>query len=133
MKEELITFETAKLVNEKGFTQWAKQRYNKDGELESSPCPPQRLKSNGEKVKVDEKQIFAHTQSLIQKWLRENHNIMIAIYNNASGYLWDISDTNGGTDRGWSNYSGTNESGVWDTYEEALENILFLSVQKITK
>lgn len=56
----------------------------------------------------------------IQKWLRDEQNLLVCIYSNASSYLWTIMDDKGGTDRGWSDTSGPNESGVWDNYEEAL-------------
>jgi len=57
----------------------------------------------------------------IKMWLREDHNVMISIYTNASGYLWNKMDSIGGTDRGWSQYDGPNDSGCWDDYPDALE------------
>jgi hypothetical protein len=53
------------------------------------------------------------------RWFREKHNILATIYSNASGYLYEWSDNVGGTHRGWSDYEGPNDGGVWDTYEEA--------------
>lgn len=63
MKEQLIAFETAKLAKNKGFDSiegWSRM-YNQDGEFKSPyketyPAP---------------------TQSLLQKWLREKHNILV--------------------------------------------------------
>jgi hypothetical protein len=53
------------------------------------------------------------------RWFREKHNMLSTIYSNASGFLYEWSDTIGGTHRGWSDCEGPNDGGVWDTYEEA--------------
>lgn len=53
------------------------------------------------------------------RWFREKYNTLATIYSNASGYLYEWHDAIGGTQRGWSEYEGPNDSGVWDTYEEA--------------
>jgi hypothetical protein len=53
------------------------------------------------------------------RWFREKHNILSTIYANASGFLYEWEDAIGGTHRGWSEYEGPNDSGCWDTYEEA--------------
>jgi hypothetical protein len=63
--------------------------------------------------------ISAPTFSQSFRWFREKHNILATIYSNASGYLFEWHDSIGGTHRGWSEYEGPNEGGVWDTYEEA--------------
>jgi len=65
------------------------------------------------------KYVMAPTWEQAFKWLRENYNILATIYSNASGYLYEWHDALGGTHRGWSEYEGPNDSGVWDTYEEA--------------
>ncbi len=76
MKDQLISFETAKLAKEKGFSLWCHHRYsyreNKLGNLEMSPF----VKGM---VKPDPNQIFAPTQSLLQKWIREIHKLDIEI------------------------------------------------------
>jgi len=61
----------------------------------------------------------APTFSQCFRWFREKYNILATVYSNASGYLYEWSDNVGGTNRGWSDYEGPNDSGVWDTYEEA--------------
>ena len=65
------------------------------------------------------KYVMSPTWEQAFKWLRENYNILATIYSNASGYLYEWHDAVGGTHRGWSEYEGPNDSGVWDTYEEA--------------
>jgi hypothetical protein len=112
MKEQLITFETAKLANGKRFDIETYNHY--------------QLK-NGKFLDKDNYQgqsIKAPTQSLLQKWLRETRGVHIEIYRNASGYSWSMCKTNGGTSLGWSGWTGPNHAGVWDSYEDSLENAL---------
>jgi hypothetical protein len=112
MKEQLITFETAKLANGKRFDIETYNHY--------------QLK-NGKFLDKDNYQgqsIKAPTQSLLQKWLRETRGVHIEIYRNASGYYWGMCRSDGGTGLGWSHHSGPNMGGVWNTYEDALENSL---------
>jgi hypothetical protein len=45
--------------------------------------------------------------------------MLSTVYSNASGFLYEWSDTIGGTHRGWSECEGPNNGGVWDIYEEA--------------
>jgi hypothetical protein len=63
--------------------------------------------------------IMAPLKQQVFRWFREKHNILGSIYSNASGYLFEWHDSIGGTHRGWSEYEGANDSGCWDSYEEA--------------
>lgn len=63
-------------------------------------------------------------QSVVQKWLREEKNLHICIYNCASGYGYEISKADNGTSVDASYDEGPNDGGVWDTYEEALESAI---------
>lgn len=135
MEEQLISFETAKSAKEKGFyyTRYIDlgllgnivEYYDKDGRLNGDTnfctecCVPEE---------DYEGYIAVSTQSFLQKWIRETRGVNIQIYNNASGYLFAMAECEGGTDLGWSEYSGPNSSGVWDTYEEALEFALLVQL-----
>ena len=67
---------------------------------------------------------LAPTQSLLQKFIREKRGVHIEIHRNASGYYWSMCRADGGTDLGWSDHTGPNYGGVWDSFEDALENAL---------
>ena len=73
---------------------------------------------------------FAPTISQVLKWLREKKKYHIEFVGNACGYLFIISDvpSEGGTDRYCSDYSGPNDGGTWDKYEDcalaAIEYVL---------
>ena len=123
--EEICTYEVAKLAKEKGFDvptfgyyriateDWYRTDVYDDW--------------NDSTIRYS-----APTQSLLQRWLREEKNIHIEIIATASGYYWCISKTNGTsmTDRDVLN-RGTNDGGCFDTYELALEDALAYSLKNL--
>ena len=71
MQEQLITFETAKLAKEKGFNEICKTAYGRNADsLYYGNC----THKNSENIFLS-----APTQNLLQKWLREVHNIYVEI------------------------------------------------------
>lgn len=113
MKEELVSFETAKLLKEKGFDEvWCNHIYcigyntipEDNGLLECD------WRNN---VKGQFHLALAPTQSLAQKWLREKHNIDIIITSAILGYGYLI----------YNRYPPKNiaNNKVFQSYEDALE------------
>ena len=76
MKEQLITFETAKLAEKVGF----KEEYPNNSYSQDGLFMPQTRAFQG---------LPAPTQSLLQKWLREVHSIDILIAKPESKY-WNV-------------------------------------------
>ena len=74
----------------------------------------------------------APTQSLLQRWLRQEKNIHIEIAATACGYFWIADKTNGTaiTDSDVLN-RGTNNGGCFDTYELALEDALKYALENL--
>ena len=130
--EDYVSFETAKLLKEKGFDDvcrafW-KDWYNEKTLCECSPfhcfyhCTNSMLteKYNDE----NEINIAAPTLQMAMKWLREVHNLHIEVYRTACGYLYIISKVPTGSDlyNNGDAYDGDDEnSGQWTTYEKACE------------
>ena len=133
MNEELIKFKTAKLAYEKGFNVFYQSKYydvngndwyglidafpfgepKKDGELYSK-CP----------------------QSLIQKWLREEHGINIFMSFKPNVKKWDFipyfMSMNGKEYIKYnSEYLKLHKERKYDTYEEALEDGIYESLQML--
>jgi len=90
MKEELITFETAKLAYEKGYTREVvgisfsstrRNYYNTKGELNGDCIDfiKDVIKYGREKAKVKHIIYPATSQSLLQKWLRDEKDILIYV------------------------------------------------------
>ena len=106
--EDFVPFALAKKLKEKGYPNITSHQYNEQGQICVSivgeeypyPCPE------------------IHQ---VLKWLREENGFHIEFVGKASGYLFIVSDipSKGGTDRYCSDYSGPNDGGTWDSYEEA--------------
>lgn len=119
MKEQLITFETAKLANEKGFHLGA---VNNRGYYYDSKG---RVINQGDVSLGGVIRCNAPTQSLLQKWLRESRNIDISI------------------ESGWSDSHRIYECVLWEnsrdeyltqeftSYEKALETGLLEALKLI--
>lgn len=127
--EDFVPFELAKKLKEKGFTcKYPFAMYNELG----SYCPLTTSSDyvtceSGYKYRCyydyndfDENDFIAPTISQVLKWLREKKKYHIEFVGNACGYLFIISDipSEGGTDRYCSDYSGPNDGGTWDKYED---------------
>ena len=131
MKEQLITFETAKLAKEKGFNEstegdcWVKTL---DGKIihnsERHPVDDDR---------VDNEYYLAQpTQSLLQKWLRDEHNLYIDVH--SGHYAWNNKVSFYTSIK--SIYKGENKHYKYrtkdvSTYEESLEKALIESLKLI--
>ena len=107
IEEQLISFQVAKLAKEKGCTLNTPKAYNDNGVLV--------IQSNYPSY-IDELDISAPTQSLLQKWLREVHNVSIKIddYYTNSRVRFDYNVCQLGSQE-------DNPVGIFETYEEALE------------
>lgn len=109
MKEELVSFETAKLLKEKGFVNLSDKSYVISEGARYGLLSNFTNKYNNS---VETGRVEAPTQSLAQKWLREKHGI----------YLTVVS-TNDTAHRYFFNEDGFDTIyPIWyKSYEEALE------------
>ena len=113
IEEQYVSFETAKLAKEKGFDIPTRYGFSERGTL----------------VRVDtsdnwnqDKGFYSRpTQSLLARWLREDRHMCVEVYCIACNFIWNICKTDG-TDTKSSEYSGPNDGGAWDSYEDAMEN-----------
>ena len=111
---EICNFEIAKKLKEKGFNELCYKYYQK-GVLDSDDCWNRYNKGTADRCS-------APAISQVLKWLREEKKYHIEFVGNACGYLFIISDvpSEGGTDRYCSDYSGPNDGGTWDKYEDCV-------------
>lgn len=118
MKDELISFETAKLAKEKGFHERVIYYY-----IDSTKCVDRIAPGAHSHLHVSNKKEGYHsapTQSLLQRWLREVHGIHVWVVPNL---LWQTYHFEGLVDRKNTHKSNLTFSDdlMKDTYEEALE------------
>ena len=116
MEDTKVTFETAKLAKEKGFSQETNRLeipyYNYKGEFKGDVSDWRIRKYIRGEDTSDIEFVSAPTQSLLAKWLREEHNIHLIAYKNINidGYDWCYITTDGITN-----------INSYKTYEEAYE------------
>lgn len=113
MEEQLISFKTAKLAKEKGIIIYSKNHYLEDGEIiENENFPDDCFIDN----------IYAPTQSLLQRWIREKYNNHIAIMphlipsNEVKYYIFKH------------RLGVKSFEELFDSYEDALESALYESL-----
>lgn len=119
--EDYVSFETAKLLREKGFDGQCLGMYTKNGDL---------LKTNFKRITNSEKREFpidAPTLQTAMKWLREVHNIHINLdihwlhFANQNGWMYIITKIlENGTDYVDSK-GDENDKHFYTTYEQACE------------
>ena len=115
VKEEYVSFETAKLAKEKGFNEHCNHYYDSDRKLNYHD----QYISNSSLNKLYDLQCYlAPTQSLLVRWFRETKELHIEVEfwcymgENYCEYTYDISKP----------YEGVDKDVLWfNTYEEAME------------
>ena len=114
---QLITFKTAKLAKEKGFSPKTKKFYNTRIPEESEVVKTFSMKMPWNTFSDNPYTIAIVPQSLLQKWLREKHNLdanVITKHKDLGKFYGGFVDTNNGE---INKSYGSN----FRTYEEALE------------
>ena len=124
MKDKLIQFSTAKLAKQKGFnieTQkyWANY-------YTGEPLMKWKLISKEDKT-MEYMEWAAPTQSLLQRWLREEHNLHVDMYRNAIGFQCNLDKAGCGT------HIRKVTDCEEDTYEQALEKGIQEALKLIKK
>jgi hypothetical protein len=150
MREQLISFKTAKKAKEKGFEIETLHFYTKpnskmfgiDEKGRSYPIKntSKKLYKCGEQAALNIESVYlAPTQSLLQKWLRDNHNIIIDVVAYYDEKDLPLTKTNKPKPKGyfvWNYYDEnfTEEKAIkFSDYEEALEIGLLEALNLIEK
>ena len=124
MEEPLISFETAILAKEKGFEVQTRQYYMGSGKLFGT-----NIQENHNNATFTKEKYSAPRQSLLQKWLRDKHDIHAeASVHNDKTYFNMICKFSWGS----CIESADANSGL-KSYEEALESALLIGLSLITQ
>ena len=118
--EEICTYEVCKLAREKGFNERC-YHYYQNGVLESDEC------FNRYNRGVDSV-CSAPTQSLLQRWLREEKGYYVYPFfdNHELKWTWVCREKTGDM---WIPLAG--ETPYFNTYEQALEDALKYSLENL--
>lgn len=123
--EDYVSFETAKLLEEKGFNcekESITAMYREDGKFCSLSSSDHYYYDYDD---FDEYDYIAPTIQMAMKWLREVHNLVIEPYRTACGYLYTISSIPYGStlyDNSQAFNGDDENSGQWTTWEKACED-----------
>lgn len=132
MKDTLISYSTAELAHDKGFKIRCPNMFDRNKEIQTTPSIKQILSEGGTYKDIKTPiQIFAPTQSLLQKWLRDNHKIFVF-----SDSILDCTIHEKGIKRFYFNIDDIDSSDadnieLFDTYEKALEEGLYEALKLI--
>lgn len=124
--DEIVTYEVAKLAKEKGFDVPTAEFYNDDGNI---GCYPRAFNHN----EFPDGDYAAPTQSLLQRWLREEKGLCISVeaYPTLAimgkvCFAWVIKSGSDG------HFMETNDSfQTFSTYELALEDAIKYALENL--
>ena len=111
--EEICTYEVAKLAKERGFNEYVEAFYAEDCETAHSQGPEKWNEYNGI--------VAAPTQSLLQRWLREEKGYYVYPFFDNEELKWTyvVREKTGDM---WITLIG--ETPYYDCFEEAMEDAL---------
>lgn len=121
MKDQIISLELAKLAKENGFDELCGSQFYLDNDLMETGDRHYTKNSRLAKSCTS-----APTQSLLQKWLREVHDIHVYAFKYYGKYNWKVDDSS-------STLGFSKENSYKETYEEALEAGLIFAIKSYLK
>lgn len=125
MNNQFVTYEIALKMKELGFDEECLGNYGEKSK-DLFIFPDSQLKRLTIKAPLWQQAI---------DWLREKYNQVICIYASGSGYNFEIHDNyeHGGTSRYDSGFTGPNDGGCWDKYEEVREAAILKALELCEK
>ena len=120
--EEICTYEVCKLAKEKGFDVPTAEFYNDDGNI---GCYPRAFNHN----EFPDGDYAAPTQSLLQRWLREEKGYYVYPFFDNVQLMWDWVCREKTGDK-WIPLVGV-EFHLFPTYELALEDALKYALENL--
>jgi hypothetical protein len=119
MKHLFLGFEESSALQGLGFNEECLGTINQIDSLHINGTRDQQIGS----MLYDDVPCPIYSQAL--EFFRDNYNLLGAVYSNASGYLWEIHDSVGGTSRFDSEYIGDCEmSGAFTSFKLAEKSLL---------
>lgn len=128
IKEDYVSFETAKLLKEKGFDERCTHYYKNEKYLVDLGNSNIHSYANSDLVE----EFVAPTLQMAMKWLRKEHNIHIQIWIlEEKGYWFDVEKILNAQYKHKSLYSTGLEDIYFESYEEACEAAIKYSLENL--
>jgi hypothetical protein len=137
---EFVSLETATLAKRKGFKAYCEYAYVETdsytytdyhrGDECYMPYVPPRLYNKSIMSRYDHLFVDAMSQSRLQKWLRDNHNIYVNVASNSLTVHFPMNSV---LEDGGCQMAGPQYLQNFKTYEEALEHGLLEALKLIKK
>jgi hypothetical protein len=135
MKEQFVTYPIAKQLKKLGFDNDCFAYFNKDGKLVAVNKWDRNFGfhviSNKDITDLTSEIILAPLWQQVQRWLREKHNLHVDIQNvnnpTYGKWMYEINKLPAGILVLWN----VNSSPNFDTYEEALEASILITIELI--
>lgn len=130
--DEICTYEVSKLAKEKGFNEYVEAFYAEGCDIAHSQGPEKWNEYKG--------RYAAPTQSLLQRWLREEKGIVVEAIaqptcstSKKNCYWWSIKQNSDGFYYQYEecSYLLYSDEDYFDTYELALEDALKYALEKL--
>lgn len=126
IKEDYVSFETAKLLKEKGFDESCYQKYDDEGYLSFNHVGYINSESPS-----DDFSALAPTHQMAVAWLREVHNIFIIIEPHLYDYVNEKTKSYVTSLWQGDNYYENITSKDYPSYEEAVETTIKYCLEKL--
>lgn len=94
IKEAYVSFETAKLLKDKGFDEELRTYYDDFGNERALGDDFSDIKNSDIEKSSDYLELYCTrpTQQMVMCWLRKTHNLFIEVELGVSAYVWIITD-----------------------------------------
>lgn len=139
IQEAYVSFETAKLLKEKGFDEKCFTYFDKNGVAYVFTTGGVAERVNNTELDIYSPRIIQPecvrpTQQMVMAWLRLKYNLSIEPYRTACGYLYIISNIPYGTTLYSDHYNGDDEyCGQWTKWELACEAGIKYCLENLVK
>ncbi len=125
MKKEFVSYEIALALKKLGFDEECLGCYPLFNKFLLTKHPYSNSKHQ------DETPLAAPLWQQAIDWFRDEKGLVINVYANASGYLFEFHDNAklGGTHRYDSGFDGPNEGGCWNEYPDARKAAILKAIE----
>lgn len=136
MTSWLVSLETAKLLSQVTLDiphAYVLRFSVKEGDAAMCPAGPLRAAVAAYADGVVNYCLPAPELHLVQKYLRDEYRIHVMVFCNACGWGWELMTTHGTTMDGYDEQGDDTDSGMWTTFEGALDAGIACALRRVLR